>query len=112
IECALGSEVEKLDIIKAVNLIAECWNQVITKTTSNCFAHTGIFPFDQELKLHENPPDLKEVEDEINVLAKNLEIFQQHTTKEVMTVQDYLDIDNCIDTIEGGTTNIKTLVER
>jgi hypothetical protein len=91
-----------LNINDAINFSNDAWNSVTQQTINNCWKHTGILPQNNEMD------EIDEIEDYNNDQAFNDEMELQNLINQLpfcdlMDVEEFLHIDDCLKSNEGLT---------
>lgn len=101
------SGVPKTELYDAIMMLKESWNEISKETIQNCFAHTGLFPEAYERRLRDiPPPDIKTLVSNLVSMIEQIRI----SSDEKMSVDDYINVDNGLSTIQGESAEVKTTV--
>ncbi|CAG8788776.1 8205_t:CDS:2 [Gigaspora margarita] len=85
---------EKLNVLNAIKFIVRAWREVSSKTISNCFRHTRIFPTDKELVLNDNDDN------------NNDELMEEmYANIEALNFRNVMDLEEFINHPEEKETN-------
>ena len=91
-----GTEIPTLNILNAIDWVAESWRNMTEDVIYRCWERTDILPDESEV-INDEPPD-NEIETE-NEIVQSL-IDQMVVDDTVVRAKDYIEIDNTLETAD------------
>lgn len=102
LERLLPNEAPGTDLLKAVEMLAQAWDDMPEQTIRNCFAHTGLFSKDMEACLRGT--ELLNENDTIRNLTRVINLLHVSETANKLSADAYLGLEDDLVTIEGEDT--------
>lgn len=92
-----GTEIPTLNILNAIDWVAESWRNVTEDVIYRCWERTDILPDESEV-INDEPPSDNEIEIEDEIVQSLID--QMVVDDTVVRAKDYIEIDNTLETAD------------